>query len=375
MSPLTRTVAGPVTADVTGQDFTSTPNTGAVLTVVASHGSVTRDPDQATYTLGTEVTLTRSRTPATASRAGAATCRRARERQSAARDDGPGPHDHGASFVVAGRDRVGRLQPRQRDAARGGRELAAAVRRRLGQPDRANHVAGASGEALYYWQGSGTFDNARQFARATVVQAGGQVGLVLLGAPNQALVVSWNAGTLYIYWYSAGSYQGNLTTAPSTLQNGDVIEAVLDGGVVYAKINGTVVASVANTTTLTSGRPGFETYSVRRQLRRLGGRHPAVVHDQRDDHRGRGRAGRRAGDRQRRLQRQRHDGRRRRLHDQRRAAQRDLDRPDADALGTHDEPADPHGRRSGDAERDGPGLHQHRRTARPSSPSSPRTAA
>ena len=58
MSPLTRTVSGPVTADVTGQDFTSTPNTGVVLTVVASHGSVTREPDQASYTLGTEVTLT-----------------------------------------------------------------------------------------------------------------------------------------------------------------------------------------------------------------------------------------------------------------------------------------------------------------------------
>jgi hypothetical protein len=123
-----------------------------------------------------------------------------------------------------------------------------------------NRVAGASGEALYYWQGAGTFDNARQFARVRVVQAGGQVGLVLLGATDQALVVAWNAGTLYIYWYSAGTYRGNLTTASSTLLAGDVIEALLDGGTVYAKINGAVVASVANTTTLSSGRPGFETY-------------------------------------------------------------------------------------------------------------------
>ena len=58
MSPLTRTVLGPVTADVTGQDFTSTLNTGAVLTVHATHGSVTKDPDSASYTFGTNVTLT-----------------------------------------------------------------------------------------------------------------------------------------------------------------------------------------------------------------------------------------------------------------------------------------------------------------------------
>src|SRR5262245_12603218 len=120
-------------------------------------------------------------------------------------------------------------------------------------------VAGIAGEALYYWQG-GTFDNTRQFARLRVVDAGGQVGLVLLGAANQALVVAWHNGTLFIYWYSGGSYQGNLSTFPSTLANGDEIEAVLEGGIVSAKINGSVVASVANTTTLTSGRPGFETF-------------------------------------------------------------------------------------------------------------------
>jgi hypothetical protein len=86
------------------------------------------------------------------------------------------------------------------------------------------------------------------------------VGLVLLGAERQALITSWHEGTLFIYWYSEGTYQGELTTIPSTLQDGDIIEASLDAGIVSAKINGTVVTSVANTTTLTSGRPGFETF-------------------------------------------------------------------------------------------------------------------
>src|SRR5262249_14036286 len=58
MSPQTRTVAGPVAADVTGQDFTATACNCASLETIASHGSVTRNPDQATYTLGTVVTLT-----------------------------------------------------------------------------------------------------------------------------------------------------------------------------------------------------------------------------------------------------------------------------------------------------------------------------
>ncbi len=123
-----------------------------------------------------------------------------------------------------------------------------------------NQVAGDTGDALFFWQGSGVFDNARQFSRVRVTNAAGQVGLVLLGTGDQSLVAAWNAGTLYIYWYAGGTYQGNLTTVSSTIQNGDIIEAVLDGGVVSAKINGVVVASVANTTSLTSGRPGFEAY-------------------------------------------------------------------------------------------------------------------
>lgn len=123
-----------------------------------------------------------------------------------------------------------------------------------------NQVAGISGEALYYWQGGGSFDNTRQFARARVVNANGQVGLMLLGGTNQALNVAWNTGTLYIYWYLNGSHQGELAHVSSTIHDGDIIEAVLDGGIIYAKINGTIVHSVANTTSLTSGNPGFEFY-------------------------------------------------------------------------------------------------------------------
>lgn len=125
-----------------------------------------------------------------------------------------------------------------------------------------NQVAGSTGDALYYWQGSGVFDNARQFSRARVTNAGGQVGLVLLGTADQALVAAWGGGTLYIYSYAGGVYQGNLTTAASTLQNGDFIEAVLDAGVITVKINGLVVATVANSTALTSGRPGFEFFQA-----------------------------------------------------------------------------------------------------------------
>src|SRR5262249_52959174 len=76
------------------------------------------------------------------------------------------------------------------------------------------------------------------------------------------LVAAWHDGILYIYWYSGGSYRGNLTTLPSTLQNGDVIEAELQNGIVTAKINGTAVLTTPNITTLTSGTPGFETFQT-----------------------------------------------------------------------------------------------------------------
>ena len=125
-----------------------------------------------------------------------------------------------------------------------------------------NRAASASGEALYYWNGAGTFDNAHQFARAQVVQADGELGLVLLGAADQALPVVWNSGTVYIYWYLGGVYQGNLVTAPSMLHAGDLIEAVLDADTVFAKVNGVVVASAQNATTLSPGAPGFETYET-----------------------------------------------------------------------------------------------------------------
>ena len=58
MSPTSRTIAGPITADVPGQDFTSTPAAGAVLFVNANHGTVTRDPDLPAYPFGSDVVLT-----------------------------------------------------------------------------------------------------------------------------------------------------------------------------------------------------------------------------------------------------------------------------------------------------------------------------
>jgi len=259
MSPLSLNVTGPVNANVTGQDFTSTPTTDAVLTVFASHGSVTRDPDQATYPLGAYVTLT-------AIPDGGYTF------TGWSGDVAIGQTTDNPLIVTMDQDRTltaSFLAPNviASDDFNRPNETPFSVGGNWQQPfggGSANltgqHVAGVAGDALYYWQGSGTFDNTRQFARAKVVQASGQVGLVLLGAPNQAMVVAWNAGTLYFYWYSGGAYQGNLTTVPSTLQNGDVIEAVLEAGTFSAKINGAVVGSVANTTTLTGGRPGFETY-------------------------------------------------------------------------------------------------------------------
>ncbi|HJQ96905.1 MAG TPA: hypothetical protein VJ826_01260, partial [Candidatus Polarisedimenticolaceae bacterium] len=128
-----------------------------------------------------------------------------------------------------------------------------------------NQVAGSSNgsfDAVYVWQGNGTFDDAKQFSRVKVTNAAGQVGLVLLGTSTQGLVAAWNGGTgkLYIYWYSGGGYQGQLQELSSTLQNGDFIEASLEGGVITAKINGLPVTTQPNTTTLTSGKPGFETY-------------------------------------------------------------------------------------------------------------------
>lgn len=125
-----------------------------------------------------------------------------------------------------------------------------------------NQIAGVSGDAVYYWQGAGTFGATEQFARARVTNAGGQVGLVLLGTGSSGLVASWGGGWLYIYWYSGGGYQGQLTQVPSTVNSGDLVEATLEAGTVSAKINGVVVASVPNTTTLTSGTPGFETYQA-----------------------------------------------------------------------------------------------------------------
>ena len=125
-----------------------------------------------------------------------------------------------------------------------------------------NQVNGVSNEGIYYWQGAGTFSSTRQFARQRVVQKDGELGLVLLGGPDQAIMVGWGppgvGSTVYIYWYSNGQDRGQLATAPSTLNNGDIIEAVLDGGIIYAG-HGVTVKSVP-TDHADSGSPGFITY-------------------------------------------------------------------------------------------------------------------
>jgi hypothetical protein len=80
----------------------------------------------------------------------------------------------------------------------------------------------------------------------------------LLGAANQGFVLTWTGGQLYFYWYLNGAHQGDLLIRPSTLVTGDIIEAVLDAGTIYGKVNGVVVGSLANSTSLSTGRPGLQ---------------------------------------------------------------------------------------------------------------------
>jgi uncharacterized repeat protein (TIGR02543 family) len=259
MTPTTRTVAGPVNANVTGQDFTSVANSGFTLTVNSAHGGVTRNPDMAFYPNGTNVavTVTPNAPYVFAGWSG----------------DVPAGHETDnpltvtmnqdrtltASFTSTGNGSDDFNRANETPLAVGGNWQQPFVRGRANLTG--NHIVGVDGDALYVWQGPGAFDDAHQFARATVIQRDEEVGLVLLGATNQALVTSWNHdGNVYIYWWSGGTWQGNLATAPSPVQNGDVIEALLENGVIYAKVNGATVASVTNTTTLTSGRPGIQTY-------------------------------------------------------------------------------------------------------------------
>jgi hypothetical protein len=259
MSPLTRSVAGPVAADVLGQDFTSTLKTGAVLTILASHGAVTRSPDLPEYAFGTAVTLTASPDAGSSFIGWSGDVPVGHETDSPLLVIMDQDHTIIARFqgpnVIAFDDFNG---PDEIPFEVGGNWLPAFGENAANLIDQ--HVEGSSGDALYYWQGAGTFDNTRQFARARVVNAGGQVGLVLLGAVGQGLVVSWSSGTLYFYWYSSSAYRGQLAITSSIVADGDVIEASLENGVVSAKINGTVVQTVANTTSLTFGQPGFETY-------------------------------------------------------------------------------------------------------------------
>ncbi|HTO06816.1 MAG TPA: hypothetical protein VMR86_07130 [Myxococcota bacterium] len=259
MTPLTQTVAGPVTGNVGGLDFTSTAITTAVLTVNATHGSVTRNPDLSPYPLGTVVTLTPVPDPdyAFAGWSG---------------DVPPGHSGDNPLQVTMDQDRTitaafGSASVTASDDFNRPNETPLVLGSNWAQAFAgasanlvSQHVVGATNDAIYYWIGAGLFNNTQQFARARVVDASGQVGVVLLGASGQGLIASWHQGTLFLYWYSAGAYRGNLATLPSNLSNGDVIEAELSNGTVAAKVNGIVVLSVLNTTTLTAGNPGFETF-------------------------------------------------------------------------------------------------------------------
>ncbi len=260
-APVTRTVTGPVTANVTGQDFVSTPITEAVLTILTNHGTVTRNPDLSPYPIGTVVTLTA--TPDTgyafAGWSG---------------DIPPGQGGANPLVVTMNQDRTitatfGSADVIASDDFNRANEIPLFVGGNWLQSFGGgtahlvgNQIMGVTNDALYYWGGAGIFDNTKQYSRARVVNATGQLGLVLLGGAGQGLVTSWDDGVLYIYWYSGGSYRGNLATLPSTIQDGDIIEAEHSNGAVAAKINGTVVLSVPNTTTLTSGTPGFETFQT-----------------------------------------------------------------------------------------------------------------
>ena len=263
MTPTTRTVAGPVNADVTGQNFTAAPSTSAVLNVFATHGTVTRNPNLPSYPFGSQVTLTPVADGGYAF-------------SSWSGDVPPGHASDNPLTLTMDQDRTVTAtfvapavvaadyfdRPDETPFVEGdGNNWIQPVT--FGEAHLlSHHVAGNWGEALYYWQGPGTFDNTRQFARARVVQANGQAGLVLLASHGNGLVVAWGFGNLYIYWFLGSGQQSELANIPASLAPGDVIEAVLDSGTIYAKRNGVVVTSVPNTTSLTSGRPGFETYDT-----------------------------------------------------------------------------------------------------------------
>jgi hypothetical protein len=340
MSPSTRTVAGPVTANVTGEDFTSTVSNSAALTVLTSHGIVTKNPDQPTYALGTVVTLTpvpdegygfagwSGNVPAGHELDNPLQLTMNQDRTITAAFTNP-------NLVIAADDfnradetplTVGGNWQRLTDFSNGTVNLTN------------HHVVGDIGDAVYYWQGPGTFDDARQYARATVTQANGQVGLVLLGASDHALIASWHEGTLYIYWYTDGSYQGTLTTTPSLLHDGDVIEASLEAGIVSAKINGpscerrqydhayvrpTGLRDVLDRTILDNWEAGTPpSYSISGTITEDAAGLSGVPRD-----------------RQRRFWRKRDDERERRVLHPGRSRRCDGHRPDADAGGAHHEPA------------------------------------
>ncbi len=249
-NPLTVTMDGNknITANFTLNTYT--------VTITSLNGAVTKNPDQASYNYGTDVTLTATADIGYHFLGWSGDATGSANPLTVTMDGNKNIKANFLPLNVIAFDDFNRAD--ESPFTVGGNWVKAFGSEYVNLSN--NQVAGISGEALYYWQGGGSFDNTRQFARARVVNANGQVGLMLLGGNNQALNVAWNTGTLYIYWYLNGSHQGELAHVASTIHDGDIIEAVLDGGIIYAKINGTIVHSVPNTTSLTSGNPGFEFY-------------------------------------------------------------------------------------------------------------------
>jgi hypothetical protein len=199
-----------VTGDVSGQDFNEHAQYHATLTVNATHGSVTKDPDQPTYALGTDVTLT------PIADAGYDFASWSGDVPAGHTTDNP-LHitmDQNRTITAVFFAAPGLVASDNFNRANetpllvGGNWQRAFAGGLVNLTN--NHIGSASGEAVYYWQGAGTFENARQFRASPGRSGGGQVGLVLLGANNQGLVVAWGSGRLYIYWYLNGTHQGEL---------------------------------------------------------------------------------------------------------------------------------------------------------------------
>src|SRR5262249_54966181 len=189
----------------TGQDFASTP-ANVVLTIQASHGSVARSPNQGSYVPGTPVTLTPTPDSGYSFGGWSGAVPPGHELDNPLQVTMDVNRTIAASFLRASVTAAEYFdRPNEIPLATGGNWGTSLVSQ--GAADLANHqIAGGFGEAVYFWQGGGSFDPTHQYARARVVNPNGQVGLVVLGGPGQALIAAWKSGTLYVYWYSSGTY-------------------------------------------------------------------------------------------------------------------------------------------------------------------------